>query len=137
MLAERKGSWSRFLAGFVFYPNNRKNRSFIRSFSQTVSDYFNRGDGYFGSRSVFAGHRTEHRHYATLDKSVFGVKDTDNASFISFKGDSKYDQFKLDNSPKKNTRFRNLCAGVLKAYQSTKEAYLKNSWFVGFDQLGF
>jgi hypothetical protein len=88
----RIGSWSTYLAGFVYYPNNTEASIFINQYSEKLDDFFKRGWIFWGLDQYLLDVISTKTSTSGLNESVFGLKDSDDSSFISYKGDAKFSQ---------------------------------------------
>ena len=86
----RMGSWSTYLAGFVYYPNNKEASIFIDQFSEKLTEFFENGWIFWGLDQYLLDVISTKNSTSGLHESVFGLKDGDDSSFISYKGDAKY-----------------------------------------------
>lgn len=91
----RVGSWSTYLAGFIYYPNNKVSSMFIDQYSQKLNEFFENGWIFWGLDQYLLDITSTKNSTSGLDDSVFGLKDVDDFSFISYKGVLKF-------APKKN-----------------------------------
>ena len=93
ILASRRiGSWSNYLAGFVYYPDNKEASMFINQYSEKLNDFFEKGWIFWGIDQYLLDVISTKSSTSGLHKSVFGLKDSDDSSFVSYKGDAKYSQ---------------------------------------------
>lgn len=93
ILAPRRiGSWSTYLAGFVYYPNNKQASIFINQYSKKLDEFFKNGWIFWGLDQYLLDIISTKNSTSGLHESVFGLKDSKNSSFISYKGDMKYSQ---------------------------------------------
>lgn len=86
----RMGAWSTYLAGFVYYPNNKEAALFIDQYSDKLTEFFENGWIFWGLDQYLLDVISTKSSTSGLHESVFGLKDGDNSSFISYKGDAKY-----------------------------------------------
>lgn len=87
---KRIGSWSTYLAGFVYYPDNKEASLFIDHFSEKLTEFFENGWIFWGLDQYLLDVISTKNSISGLHESVFGLKDGDDSSFISYKGDAKY-----------------------------------------------
>jgi len=89
---KRIGAWSTYLAGFVYYPNNKETSIFIDQYAEKLAEFFENGCIFWGLDQYLLDVISTKNSTSGLHKSVFGLKDSDDSSFISYKGDAKYSQ---------------------------------------------
>lgn len=90
----RMGSWSTYLAGFVYYPNNKEASIFIDQYSEKLTEFFENGWIFWGLDQYLLDVISTKNSTSGLHESVFGFNEGDNSSFISYKGDTKFSKKK-------------------------------------------
>lgn len=86
----RVGSWSTYLAGLVYYPNNNETSIFIDKYSQKLNEFFENGWIFWGLDQYLLDVISTKNSTSGLNASVFGFKEGSNSSFISYKGNTKF-----------------------------------------------
>ncbi|MDB9900858.1 hypothetical protein OAD37_03600 [Gammaproteobacteria bacterium] len=88
----RMGSWSTYLAGFVYYPNNKEASLFIDRYTEKLTEFFENGWIFWGLDQFLLDVISTKNSTSGLHESIFGLNESDDFSFISYKGDAKYSQ---------------------------------------------